>query len=291
MNRPSPDVRGPAKPAIRVALITSLAMVAFAGNSVLCRLALSRALIDPATFTAIRLVAGAGFLMVVVTLRGRSPSAGGNWPSALALLAYAAGFSFAYTGLTAATGALLLFGAVQATMLGVGIWRGERLNAAQLIGGMLAIGGLIALLLPGIAAPPLRAALLMAGAGVAWGIYSLRGRSAGNSTQVTAGNFLRAAPVAVAMGLALSPGTIGWQGATYAVLSGALASGLGYTLWYTVLPSLRSTTASVVQLCVPVIATLGGSALIGEPVTLRVIAASGAILGGIAGVVLARKRD
>lgn len=290
MTRPRPDVRDPARPIVRVVLITSLAMLAFAGNSVLCRLALSRALIDPASFTAIRLVSGAGFLTVVVTLRGRSPSAGGNWPSALALLAYAAGFSFAYTGLTAATGALLLFGAVQATMLGVGIWRGERLNAPQIVSGVFAIGGLIALLLPGIAAPPPGAAMLMAGAGVAWGIYSLRGRSAGNPTLATAGNFLRAAPVAVAMGLAWSPGMAGWQGAALAVLSGALASGLGYALWYTVLPSLRSTTAAVVQLCVPVIATLGGSALIGEPVTLRVIVASGAILGGIAGVVLARQR-
>lgn len=275
----------------RVMLITSLAMLAFAGNSVLCRLALSRTLIDPASFTAVRLASGAAFLWLVVTLRGERPFAGGNWRSALALLVYAAGFSFAYTGLTAATGALLLFGAVQATMLGVGIRRGEHLNARQVVSGLFAIGGLIALLLPGVTAPPPGPALLMAGAGVAWGIYSLRGQSAGNSTQVTAGNFLRAAPVALAMGLALAHGPIEWQGVVYAVLSGALASGLGYTLWYTVLPSLRSVSAAVVQLCVPVIATLGGSALIGEAVTLRVIVASGAILGGIAGVVLSRRRS
>ena len=274
----------------RVFLVTALAMLAFAGNSILCRLALSHTLIDPVSFTTVRLASGSAFLWIVVTVRGGSPFAGGNWVSAVALLAYAAGFSLAYVGLSAATGALLLFGAVQATMLGVGIFRGERLNARQILGVVFAIGGLIAFLLPGLSAPPLGRALLMVGAGIAWGVYSLRGRGAGDPTQATAGNFLRAVPVALLGGLFLSHISLDRQGLGYAALSGALASGLGYTLWYIALPSLKSTTAAVVQLCVPVIATLGGSALLDEAVTQRVILASGAILGGITIVVLGRRR-
>jgi drug/metabolite transporter (DMT)-like permease len=274
----------------RVFLVTSLAMLAFAGNSVLCRLALARTLIDPASFTAIRLLSGASFLWVVVKLRGGNASGGGNWLSALALLIYALGFSLAYVGLSAATGALLLFGAVQATMLGVGIVRGERLNKRQIIGVLLALGGLIALLLPGLSAPPLGSAALMAGAGVAWGVYSLRGQGAGDSTKVTAGNFLRATPAALLICLVSPHMPLDQRGVACAVLSGAVASGLGYTLWYTVLPSLKSTLAAVVQLSVPVIATLSGSALLDEAVTRRVMLASGAILGGIALVVLARRR-
>lgn len=274
----------------RVFLVTLLAMLAFAGNSLLCRLALSHTNIDPASFTSIRLVSGAIFLWIVVRVRGGNSSGGGNWLSALALLAYAAGFSFAYVGLSAATGALLLFSAVQATMLGVGILRGERLNERQIIGILLAVGGLIALLLPGLSAPPLGSAALMVGAGVAWGVYSLRGQGAGDSTKVTAGNFLRAAPAALLVGLVLPHMRLDEQGTACAVLSGAVASGLGYTLWYTVLPSLRSTTAAVVQLSVPVIATLSGSVLLEEAITRRVMLASGAILGGIAIVVLARRR-
>jgi drug/metabolite transporter (DMT)-like permease len=274
----------------RVFLVTLLAMLAFAGNSVLCRLALSHTTIDPASFTSIRLVSGAIFLWIVVRVRGGNSSGGGNWVSALALLAYAAGFSFAYVGLSAATGALLLFSAVQATMLGVGILRGERLNERQIIGILLAVGGLIALLLPGLSAPPLGSAALMVGAGVAWGVYSLRGQGAGDSTKVTAGNFLRAAPAALVVGLVLPHMPLDEQGTACAVLSGAVASGLGYTLWYTVLPSLRSTTAAVVQLSVPVIATLSGSVLLEEAITRRVMLASGAILGGIAIVVFARRR-
>jgi drug/metabolite transporter (DMT)-like permease len=205
-------------------------------------------------------------------------------------LAYAAGFSFAYVGLSAATGALLLFSAVQATMLGVGIRRGERLNERQIIGVLLAAGGLLALLLPGLSAPPLGSAALMVGAGVAWGVYSLRGQGAGDSTKVTAGNFLRAAPAALLLGLVMPHLPLDAQGTVCAVLSGAVASGLGYTLWYAVLPSLKSTTAAVVQLSVPVIATLSGSAVLQEAITRRVMLASGAILGGIALVVCARRR-
>jgi drug/metabolite transporter (DMT)-like permease len=273
-----------------VFLVTFLAMLAFAGNSVLCRLALSHTLIDPASFTAVRLLSGAIFLWIVVKVRSGNAPGGGNWVSALALLAYAIGFSFAYVGLSAATGALLLFGAVQATMLGVGMLRGERPSGGQIVGILLAIIGLVGLLLPGLSAPPLSSAALMVGAGVAWGVYSLRGQGAGDSTKVTAGNFLRATPAALMICLAVPHMPLDQRGLTCAILSGAVASGLGYTLWYTVLRSLKSTIAAVVQLSVPVIATLSGSALLDEPITRRVLLASGAILGGIAIVVFARRR-
>ena len=276
---------------VRVFALTSLAMFAFAGNSLLCRLALKHTNIDAASFTAIRLLSGAATLWLITRVRGATRSGRGSWLSALALFAYAAGFSFAYVNLSVATGALLLFGAVQATMIGVGIWKGERLRGPQLVGLALALGGLIGLLLPGLSAPPVAAAALMLGAGVAWGVYSLRGQGAGDPTKVTAGNFLRAAPIAAAISLFWPKGTrLDHAGVWYAVASGALASGLGYAVWYTALPALKSTSAAVVQLCVPVITTLGGFALLGEPITARVILASGAILGGIALVVLGARR-
>jgi len=173
-------------------------MVAFAGNSLLCRVALKHTSIDPASFATIRLISGAMMLWLVVRMRRGTHPSGGNWLSAIALFVYAAGFSFAYVSLPAATGALLLFGAVQATMIGHGIWTGERLKRPQLVGLVLAFGGLVGLLLPGLSAPPLYGSILMLGAGVAWGIYSLRGKGAGDPTQVTAGNFLRAVPITAA---------------------------------------------------------------------------------------------
>ena len=276
----------------RLVALTALAMLAFAGNSLLCRLALKTTSIDPATFTAVRLLAGTATLWPLARLRPSTNAGRGNWASALALFAYAAGFSFAYVRLSAATGALLLFGAVQATMIGVGIARGERPNAQQIAGLALALGGLAGLLLPGLTAPPAGAAALMLGAGIAWGIYSLRGRGAGDPTRVTAGNFLRAAPLGVLCALPwLVRGTPDGAGIGYALASGALASGVGYALWYSVVPALRATRAAAVQLCVPVLATLGGAALLGEAITSRVVIASAAILGGIALVVAATHRD
>jgi drug/metabolite transporter (DMT)-like permease len=266
-------------------------MLAFAGNSLFCRLALKHTPIDAASFTTIRLISGAAMLWLVVRARGGGRVGRGNWLSALALFVYAAGFSFAYLNLSVATGALLLFGAVQATMIGVGVWRGERMHAPQLVGLLLAAGGLVGLLLPGFSAPPTSAAALMLCAGVAWGVYSLRGRGAGDATKVTAGNFLLAAPMALALSLVLVRGTsFDLAGVLYAVASGALASGLGYSIWYAALPALNSVTAAVVQLCVPVITTVGGLAFLGESITLRVLLASGAILGGIALVVLGARR-
>ena len=276
----------------RVFSLTSLAMLAFAGNSLLCRLALQQTQIDPASFTTIRLASGAAVLWVVVRLRLGALSGRGSFASALALFAYAACFSFAYIDLTAATGALLLFGAVQATMIGVGIWRGDRLQGRQIAGVAAAIAGLVGLLLPGFAAPPPGAATLMLTAGVAWGVYSLRGRRAGDPTTATAGNFLRAAPMALVLSLALAgDASFDRAGVLYAVASGALTSGLGYVIWYAALPALSTASAAVVQLCVPVITTLGGLVLLSEPITTRVVLSSAAILGGVALVVLSGKRS
>lgn len=289
-----PPVKPPAASGVmspaRVFTLTLCAMIAFAGNSVLCRLALAHTTIDAASFTTVRIVSGALTLWLIVSLRDRSATVGGNWPSAFALFAYAAAFSFAYISLTAATGALLLFGAVQATMIGYGLWRGERLNRQQVSGLALALAGLVGLLLPGLTAPPAGGALLMIGAGVAWGIYSLRGRGAGDATRVTAGNFIRAVPFALVVSvLMLSRTSLDSAGLMYAVVSGALASGIGYAIWYTALRGLTATNAATVQLSVPVIAALGGVALLGEPVTLRLAIASVAILGGVAIVILGRR--
>jgi drug/metabolite transporter (DMT)-like permease len=276
----------------RLVVLTALAMLAFAGNSLLCRVALKETGIDAASFTSVRLISAAVTLWLVVRL-GRSTASGqGNWPSALALFAYAAGFSFAYINLTAATGALLLFGAVQTTMIGYGIWRGERLLNLQLIGLVLALGGLVGLTFPGLSAPPLLSSLLMIGAGAAWGIYSLRGKGAGDPTLVTAGNFLRTVPITLALSL-LMAAQISWDsaGIWYAIMSGAVTSGIGYAIWYKALPALKATQAATVQLSVPVIAAIGGIILLSEPITLRLILASIAIISGIALVILEKKKS
>jgi drug/metabolite transporter (DMT)-like permease len=276
---------------LRTAILTLIAMLAFAGNSLLCRLALKDGQIDAASFTAIRIVSGALVLALFMAARGASPVAAGNWRSAAALFAYAAAFSFAYLGLSAATGALLLFGAVQATMIGYGLWRGERFNRWQLLGLGLACAGLLILLLPGLVAPSLLHGLLMAGAGIAWGVYSLRARGSGDPAAATAGNFVRAGLLAAAAGLALLPWAgFSWRGVACALASGALTSGLGYVIWYRALQGLAATTAASVQLSVPVLATLGGVLLLSEPLTPQLLYASLALLGGLGLVILAGRR-
>lgn len=273
----------------RIAALTSLAMIAFAGNSLLCRIALTDTRIDAASFTTIRLISGAVVLWLIVHIRG-SHFGRGNWLSAFALFVYAAGFSFAYLTLPAATGALLLFGAVQATMIGYGIWAGERLRRLQTAGLVFALGGLVGLLLPGLSAPPLIGSLLMLSAGVAWGVYSLRGKVAGDPARVTAGNFLRAIPIAIVVSLVTHErASLDSAGVWYGIFSGAVASGIGYAIWYTALPALRATTAATVQLSVPVIAALGGIAFLGESLTWRLVLASVAILGGISLIILAKQ--
>jgi len=266
-------------------------MVAFAGNSLLCRVALKGGHIDASSFTSIRLVSGAAMLWLAASLRrGGGDSDSGNWRSALALFAYAAGFSFAYQSLPASTGALLLFVAVQATMISYGLWSGERLLRPQLLGLILALGGLGGLFLPGLSAPPLLGSLLMLSAGVAGGVYALRGKGTRNPITVTAGNFVRAVPIGAALSILrfviYRDASLDSAGFWLAVSSGAVASGIGYAIWYTALPALRATNAATVQLSVPVIAALGGIVFLGETVTLRLVLASVSILGGIALVIL-----
>lgn len=277
----------------RLAALTALALLAFAANSLLCRAALAAGRIDAASFTTLRIVAGAITLWLVARARPAAPLApwrAGHWLSALALFVYAAAFSFAYVSLNAAAGALILFGAVQATMIGVGLWRGQRLHARQTVGVAVAAAGLVGLLLPGLSAPPLAGSLPMLAAGIAWGVYTLRGQGQGDPLQVTAGNFLRAVPFALVLGIAAAPALrLDATGALLAVASGALASGIGYAVWYAVLPSLAVASAAALQLSVPLLAAAGGVLLLDEPLTLRLAGASVAILGGIALVVVPRR--
>lgn len=279
---------------LRTALLTLVTMIAFAGNSVLCRMALQQTSIDAATFTSIRLASGAVVLGLIVRFFRTGRTGAGNWWSALALFAYAAGFSLAYISLSAATGALLLFGSVQATMICRGIWQGERLARLQWLGLVLALAGLVGLMLPGLAAPPLLGAALMVLAGAAWGVYSLRGKGAGDPTLVTAGNFWRAAVLALALSAVVQASALlnaSWdaEGLGYAVASGAVTSGLGYALWYSVLPALKATQAATIQLSVPVIAALGGVVLLGEVMNEQFVLASVATLGGIALVIWGKR--
>lgn len=277
---------------LRLFTLTLLAMIAFAGNSVLCRIALEKTQIDAASFTSIRLISGALILWLLVKIRHAHAAGRGSWLSAFSLFIYAAGFSFAYVSLSAATGALLLFGSVQASMIGYGIAKGERISLLQKVGLVLALVGLGALFLPGASAPPIFGALLMISAGIAWAIYSLRGKNElGDPTCITAGNFIRTIPMTLIMAIVLA-GTYSLEkftadrlGIIYAIASGSLASGLGYALWYTVLPQLRAMTAASVQLSVPVITAVGGALILQEPITLRLLLASVAILGGIALVI------
>ncbi len=273
-------------------LLTALTMLAFAGNSVLCRLALSHTAIDPAGFTLVRIASGAAMLWVLANVAGGRKGIGGSWKGAAALTIYAIAFSLAYVTLPAGTGALLLFGAVQVTMIATGLKQGERLAWAQWLGLAVALGGLVTLVAPGVSAPPPLGAALMTLSGVFWGIYSLLGRGSRDPVASTAGNFLRAAPMALIPAIVLAgqlkPDPMG---ILYAVLSGTLTSGCGYILWYRVLPRLTAAHGASVQLSVPVIAALTGAALMGETLTLRLCIASVAVLGGIALVITQRRRQ
>jgi len=271
------------RPVFAVAGLTAVAMLAFAANSLLCRLALQQDRIDPASFGAVRLLAGALVLALVMRALRQRVLGNGDWRSAALLFAYVALFSFAYVSLPAGTGALILFGAVQLSMLGAGLLAGERFAPMGWLGLALACAGLVVLLLPGAAAPSLFGAVLMAGAGVAWGGYSLRGRGAGDPLAATAASFIRAAPMGVMLALLfvlrLHADAVG---VGLAIASGALTSGLGYVVWYAALRRLSALRAAVVQLSVPLIAAVGGVLLLGEDFSLRLGVAALAILGGIA---------
>ncbi|MFB4371322.1 MULTISPECIES: EamA family transporter [unclassified Pseudomonas] len=275
----------------RTLFLTACAMLAFAGNSLLCRLALKTTQIDPATFTSLRLLAGALMLAMLLRLRPGGTPMTGSWRGAAALFIYAAAFSFAYVSLDAGVGALLLFGAVQISMLLWGWHQGERPGPLSLAGLLLAFAGLLILLLPGASAPPLTGALLMLIAGIAWGVYSLLGRSAGDALAATTGNFVRSVPMAALLSLTLLHCT-SWDmpGVLYALASGALASGLGYAIWYTAITQLKAIQAATVQLSVPIITALAGAFLLGEALSLRLGLSSLAVLGGIALVLMAKER-
>jgi drug/metabolite transporter (DMT)-like permease len=283
-------------------------MIAFASNSLLCRAALKQTRIDAASFTLVRILSGAAALRIIDQARRRftgaqqnsattqrSPRTAwiepGNWISAFALFVYAAFFSVAYNTLSAGTGALLLFGAVQATMILWGLHKGESLNAIQIVGFVVAVTGLVVLISPGFTAPPLFGSMLMFGAGVAWGIYSLRGKANRDPVASTAGNFLRAVPFAAAVSIIwLSRASVDRAGIFYAIVSGAVTSGLGYVIWYSALSGLKATSAATVQLSVPVLAASGGIIFLHEPVTLRYVLASVAVLGGIFLVIVDKRQ-
>jgi len=268
---------------MRTCLLTALAMVAFAANSLLARSALADASIDPASFTTVRLAAGAVTLwaIVAITRKGRLPKQG-DWLSAFILCAFAVAFSLAYASLTVGTGALILFSTVQLTMLIVGRRDGEMFAPRAWIGFTLAMTGFVYLLPPGLAAPPPAGAMLMAVAGIAWGFYCLRGRTAADPLRANAGNFVRAVPLALLVTvLSLAHIGLSWRGTMLAVASGAIASGLGFVAWYAALARLTATRAATVQLSVPVLAACAGVVLLAEPLAWRLPLASLAILGGI----------
>lgn len=272
----------------RVFFLTALAMIAFAANSLLCRLALRRLTIDAASFSSIRIISGAVALWIILKVRCPNTEINGSWASAAALFAYVATFSFAYNTLSAGTGTLLLFAAVQTTMIIWGLAKGERLHVQQWIGLILAFGGLVLLMLPGLATPPLAGSVLMLSAGIAWGIYTLRGKTGRDPVASTAGNFIRAVPMtALLTAVCLRSARGDAVGVTSAIISGAITSGLGYVIWYAALTGLTATAAATVQLSAPVLAAIGGILFLHESLTIRFVLASLAVLGGI-GLVLRR---
>jgi len=280
----------------RTTLLTLVTLTAFAGNSVLCRLALRTDAIDPISFTALRLASGAVVLLPFSRSWGarRAEGAEGSWDAraAAALFVYALAFSLAYVSLDAGTGALLLFGLVQVTMIASGLRGGERPGALRVVGIVLATLGVVLLVLPGVTAPDPGGALLMSAAGVSWGYYSLLGRGVRAPTTATARNFLLAGAVGVLLPLCCpSSRAITGTGALLAVASGALTSGLGYVLWYMALRGHSATSAAVVQLAVPVLAAAGGVLLLDERPGARLYGAGALTLGGIALAVLARRRS
>ena len=267
-----------------IAVLTALAMVCFAGNSLLCRVALRGGAIDPISFTAVRLGSAALVMAVLARIGSSARPTGGSWTSAIILVAYAIPFSLAYVQIGAGLGALLLFGSVQVTMIGWGLLKGERPRAAEWVGILLAVVGLVLLTRPGISGSPLGGMALMLVAGVGWGAYSLRGRGSADPLQTTATNFVRTVPMVAAMvaiSFVVEHPHLSTTGVAAAIASGGVTSGIGYVIWYRALSRLTAVQAASVQLTVPVIAAAGGILFLSERLTLRVVGAAALILGGI----------
>jgi len=287
---------------LQVIGFTALAMFAFAANSLLCRLALRDATVDPISFTLLRIAAGALVLWLLIKMRRTSAvnrHISGDWPSAIALMVYALGFSLAYVQMSASAGALLLFGAVQFTMMAVGLFNGERFNRWQTLGAVIAVVSFLLFLLPSASAPPLTAAIAMIIAGIGWGGYSLLGRGSTDPLAATAHNFIRALPLAAIAWLLVgaytyTTNTAGFlmtaEGGFYAVLSGAIASGLGYALWYHVLPKLSAMQAASVQLSVPIITAIAAALLLAEHLSIELLVLGSTTLGGIALILKTKPR-
>ena len=276
---------------VDTALLTAATMLCFAGNSLLCRMALRDGAIDASSFTAVRLVSAAVVMTLLVRLSGQTGAHSGSWVSAAVLFGYAITFSIAYLQIGAGIGALLLFGAVQITMIGWALLQGVRPGAVQWLGIGLAVFGLILLTRPGISGSPLLGMALMLAAGVGWGTYSLRGRGSASPLQTTASNFARTVPfvaVLVAISVAVQPAHLTARGIALGVASGAVTSGIGYVIWYRARAGLTAVQAATVQLTVPVIAAVGGVVLLGERLTLRLVAAGALVLGGIALTIVRR---
>ena len=273
--------------------LTAITLVAFAANSLLCRMALGEHLIDPVSFTTLRLVSGALALIPISRLIGEGGTpqkSERSWGSGVALFIYAAAFSLAYVSLSTGMGALILFGSVQVTMMAAALTSGEKLKPVQWIGSIMAIGGLVYLVSPGISSPDLLGALLMCVSGIAWGMYSIRGKGVAAPIAMTAENFVRSTPMALVVSvIAFSDARAKPLGILLALISGVVMSGLGYVLWYKALRNLTTTQASVVQLMVPVLAAFGGVAFLSEQVSVRLISASATILGGVTLAVIRRE--
>ncbi|HLM59841.1 MAG TPA: DMT family transporter [Pyrinomonadaceae bacterium] len=276
---------------MKTILYTSFALVAFAFNSILCRLALQTNEIDATSFTLIRLISGAVTLVVIYLIfnKPKDDTKRGSWLSAFFLFAYAVCFSFAYINLTTGTGALVLFGSVQATMIFTAILKGERPQITEWLGLIIALGGLIYLVFPGLNSPPFLSSVLMAIAGIAWAFYTLRGRTSANPLADTTGNFVRAVPMIILIALPfLAQIHFSQKGIALAAASGAIASGIGYSIWYAALAFHTATRAAILQLSVPALAGVGGVIFLAETISLRLITATILILGGIALAILRR---
>ena len=277
----------------KIALLTFIALCAFSANSIICRLALGGQSIDATSFTFIRLFSGAVILLflVLMTNKGKKLTSKGTWAGGITLFIYAAAFSFAYITLDTATGALILFGAVQLSMLLISYVRGSRFYLAEWLGIVVSFAGFSYLVWPLVALPSFTGALLMSVSGISWGVYTLIGRSSKQPLVDTCFNFVRSLPFVFIL-LVFTYQQLDWSntGIILAIVSGAVTSGIGYAVWYFVLPSLAPTQAAVLQLTVPIIAALGGVVFVSEPITLRLIAASLFVLGGIALVIFAKQR-